>query len=84
MAKSCGQSGFFFSLTSKGHFSIEKKKKKIRRKVIFVQLMARSNPCPKRNKGVYHTLALPFTLRKYLKAKEEELWKLKYFTLQKI
>jgi hypothetical protein len=25
-------------------------------------------------------LALPFTLEKYLKAKEEELWKLKYFT----
>jgi hypothetical protein len=23
---------------------------------------------------------LPFTLEKYLKAKEEELWKLKYFT----
>jgi hypothetical protein len=27
-------------------------------------------------------LALPFTLKKYLKAKEE-LWKLKYFTMQK-
>jgi hypothetical protein len=39
----------FFFLPSKGHFSIEKKKKKIRRKVIFVQLMPRSNPCPKRN-----------------------------------
>jgi hypothetical protein len=27
---------------------------------------------------------LPFTLKKYLKAKEEEeLWKLKYFTMQK-
>jgi hypothetical protein len=27
-------------------------------------------------------VALPFTLKKYLKAKEE-LWKLKYFTMQK-
>jgi hypothetical protein len=31
---------------------------------------------------VCHTMALPFTLKKYLKAKEE-LWKLKYFTMQK-
>jgi hypothetical protein len=31
--------------------------------------------------GVCHTMALPFTL-KYLKAKEE-LWKLKYFIMQK-
>jgi hypothetical protein len=30
---------------------------------------------------VCHTLALPFTLKRYLKAKEE-LWKLKYFTMQ--
>jgi hypothetical protein len=30
-------------------------------------------------------MALPFTLKKkYLKAKEEELWKLKYFAMQKI
>jgi hypothetical protein len=28
-------------------------------------------------------MALPFTLKKYLKAKEEELWKFKYFTMQK-
>jgi hypothetical protein len=29
-------------------------------------------------------VALPFTLKsKHLKAKEEELWKLKYFTMQK-
>jgi hypothetical protein len=28
-------------------------------------------------------MALPFTLKKYIKAKEEELWKLKYFTIQK-
>jgi hypothetical protein len=34
------------------------------------------------NKGVCHTVALPFTLKMYLKAKEE-LWKLKYFTMQK-
>jgi len=27
-------------------------------------------------------MALPFTLKKYLEAKEE-LWKLKYFTMQK-
>jgi hypothetical protein len=33
--------------------------------------------------GVCHTVALPFTLKKYIKAKEEELWKLKYFTMQK-
>jgi hypothetical protein len=33
--------------------------------------------------GVCHTPALPFTLKsKYLKAKEE-LWKLKYSTMQK-
>jgi hypothetical protein len=32
--------------------------------------------------GMCHTAALPFTLRKYLKAKEE-LWKLKYFTMPK-
>jgi hypothetical protein len=32
--------------------------------------------------GVCHTVALPFTLKKYLKAKEE-LWKMKYFTMQK-
>jgi len=31
---------------------------------------------------VYDTVALPFALKKYLKAKEE-LWKLKYFTMQK-
>jgi hypothetical protein len=28
-------------------------------------------------------MALPFTLKKYLKAKEEELCKLKYFTMKK-
>jgi len=28
-------------------------------------------------------VALPLTLKKYPKAKEEELWKLKYFTMPK-
>jgi hypothetical protein len=28
-------------------------------------------------------VALPFTFKKYLKAKEEELWKFKYFAMQK-
>ncbi len=32
--------------------------------------------------GVCHIVALPFTLEKYLKEKED-LWKLKYFTMQK-
>jgi hypothetical protein len=31
---------------------------------------------------IWHTVALTFALKKYLKAKEE-LWKLKYFTIQK-
>jgi hypothetical protein len=31
---------------------------------------------------VDHTVALPFTFKRYFKAKEE-LWKLKYFTVQK-
>jgi hypothetical protein len=35
-------------------------------------------------RGMSHCAALPFTLKsKYLKAKEELLWKLKYFTMQK-
>jgi hypothetical protein len=35
-------------------------------------------------KGWCVTLSpLPFYIKKYLKAKEEELWKLKYFTMQK-
>jgi hypothetical protein len=33
-------------------------------------------------RGVCHTMALPFYIIKYLKAKEE-LWKFKYFTMQK-
>jgi hypothetical protein len=36
----------------------------------------------KLEQGLCHTVALPFTLKKYLKAKDE-LWKLKYFTMQK-
>jgi hypothetical protein len=35
-----------------------------------------------KEQGPCHTMALPFTLKKYLKAKEE-LWKLKYFNMQK-
>jgi hypothetical protein len=34
------------------------------------------------NKGVCHTVALPFIYFNYLKAKEE-WWKFKYFTMQK-
>jgi hypothetical protein len=37
----------------------------------------------KANKGVCYGVALPFYIKKYLKAKEEELWELKYFTMQK-
>jgi hypothetical protein len=33
------------------------------------------------NKGSVTPVALPYTLKKYLKAKEE-LWKFKYFTMQ--
>jgi hypothetical protein len=35
-----------------------------------------------KTEGCVTTMALPFTLKKYLRAKQE-LWKLKYFTLQK-
>jgi hypothetical protein len=42
----------------------------------------------RRKQGVCHIAALPFTLKTYiktyLKAKEEELWKFKYFTMQKL
>jgi hypothetical protein len=34
------------------------------------------------NKGLCHTVALPFTLKSIARQKEE-LWKLKYFTMQK-
>jgi hypothetical protein len=33
--------------------------------------------------GMCHTVALPIYIKKCLKAKEE-LWKLKYFTMQKL
>jgi hypothetical protein len=41
---------------------------------------------PKKTRGVSHCGLAIFTLKKkyiFLKAKEEELWKLKYFTMQK-
>ncbi len=44
-------------------------------------VQTKSNQCWYQQ-GVCQTVALPFTLKKYLKAKEE-LWKLKYFTMQK-
>jgi len=37
---------------------------------------------PKKKQGVCHIVALPFTFLDYLNG-EEELWKLKYFTMQK-
>jgi hypothetical protein len=37
----------------------------------------------KDKQGVCHIVALPFYIKTYIKAKEEELWKLKYFTTQK-
>jgi hypothetical protein len=37
----------------------------------------------KRTTGVSHCGLLAIYIKKYLKAKEEELWKLKYFTMQK-
>ncbi len=43
--------------------------------------MGRLRECncgPPQKQGVCHIVALPFTLKKYLKAKEE-LWKLKIF-----
>jgi hypothetical protein len=44
-----------------------------------------SNPKPYiKKQGVCHTMALPFTLKSILRQKEEELWKLKYFTMAKI
>jgi hypothetical protein len=36
----------------------------------------------KKRQGVCHIVALPFYMKKYLNEKEE-LWKLKYFTMQK-
>jgi hypothetical protein len=38
----------------------------------------------KNKQGVCHNAALPFTLKSILRQKKElELWKLKYFTIQK-
>jgi hypothetical protein len=39
-------------------------------------------PSEIKTQGVCHTVALPFTLKEYLKAKKE-LWELKYFIMQK-
>jgi hypothetical protein len=36
----------------------------------------------KQNKGLCHTMALPFTLKSVLRQKKN-LWKFKYFTMQK-
>jgi hypothetical protein len=38
---------------------------------------------PKKTRGVSHIVALPFTIKSYLFKAKEELWKLKYFTMQK-
>jgi len=46
-------------------------------------LVGEGSPKASTNKGCVTLWALPFTWKKYLKAKEEELWKLKYFTMQK-
>jgi len=40
-------------------------------------------PNPKKTRGVSHC-GLAIYIKEYLKAKEEELWKLKYFTIAKI
>jgi hypothetical protein len=48
--------------------------------VIIVQNIATKKH--QQQQGVCHTVALPFTFKKYLKTKEE-LWKLKYLTMQK-
>jgi hypothetical protein len=50
----------------------------------YIGTMVKTSPPPgKKNKGVCHIVALPFTFLKYLNG-EEELWKLKYFTMQKL
>jgi hypothetical protein len=41
-----------------------------------------TSKCTKKTRGVSHSVALPFYIQKYLKAKEE-LWKFKYSTMQK-
>jgi len=42
----------------------------------------KKRPTKQPKQGMCHNMALPFTSKKYLKAKEE-LWNLKYFTMQK-
>jgi hypothetical protein len=59
-----------------------KKKKKSQNCQTNRLLSRNSNTQLTLEQGVCHTLALPFTLKGYLKAKEE-LGKLKYFTMQK-
>jgi hypothetical protein len=55
--------------------------------IINTQLSICSISQTKQKGYVTHTVALPYTFKKYLKAKEEEeeeLWKIKYnFTMQK-
>jgi len=47
---------------------------------IFMNQKTNVAPCKEEhNKGVCHTVALPFYIKKYLKANLEELWKLKLF-----
>ncbi len=41
-------------------------------------------PATSKEQGVCHTVALAFTLKRYLKAKEEELWKIQIFHHAKI
>ncbi len=42
-----------------------------------------THPNPKQTRGVSHC-GLAIYIKEYLKAKEEELWKLKYVTIAKI
>jgi hypothetical protein len=41
-----------------------------------------TSKCNTKTRGVSHSVALPFYIQNYLKAKEE-LWKFKYSTMQK-
>ncbi len=47
-----------------------------------VRCLSRCLGCTKDKQGVCRTVALLIYIKKYLKAKEE-LWKFKYFTMQK-
>jgi hypothetical protein len=42
-----------------------------------------NNNNPTKKQGVCHIVALPFKFKGILRQKEEELWKLKYLTMQK-